>query len=208
MISGKDDSYLKRYTKGFIKHYSNEEGLTEGWKKACQGYANCLRLVKDKGGLIIEDDTAFKKGWYKKFLQYLTFIHDKRFILSLGKAMDGSVVNPNSKIPSVQLFLYRANLRREENGPPTALLILWYDSHAVYYPPTLPFDDMARHIEKFGVQQSSMHDILVGYYMFRKLYPIYIASPFLAINIGAHNTSVGFIPDRNDDFTDWDYSGA
>lgn len=204
MVSG-DDTYVRRYTKGFIKHKVEQEGLTQNWRKACKGYSQCLALGKKDGVLVIEDDTAMKKGWYKKFIQYLTFIHDKRFILSLGKAMDGSTVNPASKIPSVQLFLYRVNLRREPGKPPIALIICWYDSHAVYYPPGMPFDDMVAYMEKFGVQQSSMHDILIGYYMFRKLYPIHIATPHLALNIGAYNTSVGPITDRNDDFLDWNY---
>lgn len=209
MISG-EDGYLKKYTKGFIKHHVNQEGLTQNWRKACKGYSQCLalgknKLGKNKGVLVIEDDTAMKKGWYKKFIQYLTFIRDKRFILSLGKAMDGSIVNPASQIPSVQLFLYRVNLRKDPGKPPIALIICWYDSHAVYYPPNMPFDDIVAYMEKFGVQNSSMHDILIGYYMFRKLYPIYIATPILAQNIGAYNTSVGPIVDRNDDFLDWDY---
>jgi hypothetical protein len=204
MISG-DPKYLDKYTKGFKKHYNTEEGLTKSWNKACQGYANCLRLGKKEGVLIIEDDTGFKKGWYKQFLQYISFVRDKQYIISLGKAMEGSVVNPHTKIPSLQLFLYRVNLKRETGKPPTAFIITWLDSHAVYYPPTLPLEDMALMMEKFGVKSNSMHDILVGYYLFRKLIPIYIASPDIALNIGAHNTSVGVIENMNQDYLDWPY---
>jgi hypothetical protein len=205
MVSG-DDKYVEKYTKGFIKHHVDQENLKENWKRACKGYSQCLELgKKGEGVLVVEDDTAFKKGWYKQFLSYLTFVHDKKFIISLGKAMDGSIMNPDTKVPSLQLFLYRVNLRKELGKPPIALIICWFDSHAVYYPPSMPFDDMVGYMKKFGVQQSSMHDILIGYYMFRKLYPIYLATPPLAVNIGATHTSVGPIEDRNDDFLDWDY---
>lgn len=223
MISGKETGYLDKYTKGFIKHYNNEEGLVNNWNKACQGYANCLRLGKGEGVLVIEDDTGFKKGWYKTFLSYITFVKDSRYIISLGKALDGSVMYPygipredswdekknvfHEFIPSLQLFLYRVNLRRGDNpgDPLISFIITWLDSHAVYYPPTIDLEDMALMMEKFGVKNNSMHDILIGYYLFRKLYPIWIASPPLAINIGAYNTSVGSITDRNDNFLDWDY---
>lgn len=226
MISGKETDYLEKYKgEGFVWHRNNEKGLINGWNKACQGYANCVRLGKGEGVLVIEDDTGFKKGWYKQFLTYLTFVKDKKFIVSLGKALDGSVVNPNGVpnentydekdnayhefIPSLQIFLYRVNLKAEEKGkPPTAFIITWLDSHAVYYPPTLDLEDLAQFIEKFGVQGNSMHDILIGYYLFRKVYPIWIASPPLAVNTGAYNTSVGPIIDRNDDFLDWDYDKA
>lgn len=207
MISGNPE-YLKKYTKGFKRHYVDQNGLKENWKKACKGYSQCLALGKQgEGVLVIEDDTGFKKGWYKQFLSYITFVHDKRFIISLGKAMDGSIMNPDSKIPSLQLFLYRVNLRKEPNNPPTAFIITWLDSHAVYYPPNMPFDDIIAYMEKFGVENNSMHDILIGYYLFRKLYPIYIATPSLALNIGAYNTSVGPIVDMKQDYLDWDYEG-
>lgn len=208
MVSG-DDKYVSKYTKGFIKHHVDQDDLKEGWKRACKGYSQCLELgKKGKGVLVVEDDTAFKKGWYKQFLSYITFVHDRRFIISLGKAMDGSIMNPASKIPSLQLFLYRVNLKREDNGrPPTAFIITWLDSHAVYYPPMMPFDDMIAYMQNFGVKQSSMHDILIGYYVFRKLYPIYIATPSLAINIGAYNTSVGPITNMNQDLLGWNYEG-
>lgn len=206
MISG-DGSYLNKYTEGFVKHHVDQEGIDKPWRKACKGYSQCLALGKKSGVLVIEDDTGFKKGWYKKFLTYLTFIHDKKFILSLGKAMEGSIVDFHPKIPTVQRFLYRVNVRKgnKYGDQPISFVICWYDSHAVYYPPGIPFDDMIAYFDKFGVKQSSMHDILIGYYMFRKLYPIWIASPFLAINIGAYNTSVGPITDMNQDYTDWDY---
>ncbi len=204
MISGKDDSYLKKYTTGFKKHYNNEAGLVNNWNKACQGYANCLRLGKKEGVLIIEDDTGFKKGWYKQLLSYLTFVKDKRYIISLGKAMDGSVIDPHTKVPTLQLFLYRVNLQKKDKEM-ISYIITWLDSHAVYFPPTIDLEDMAQMVEKFGVKNNSMHDILIGYYLFRKLYPIWIASPPQAINIGATNTSVGWIDNRNDDFLDWDY---
>lgn len=204
MISGKNTSYLDKYTKGFVKHYNNEEGLVNNWNKACQGYANCLRLGKGEGVLVVEDDTGFKKGWYKQFLSYITFVKYKQYIISLGKAMDGSVVDPHTKVPTLQMFLYRVNLQKKGKEM-ISYIITWLDSHAVYYPPTMPFDDMVAYMEKFGVEGNSMHDILIGYYLFRKLYPIWIASPPLAVNIGAYNTSVGPITDRNDDFLDWDY---
>lgn len=207
MISG-DPTYLKKYTKGFRKHYVEQDGLDKPWKKACKGYSQCLALGKKDGVLIIEDDTGFKKGWYKQFLQYISFVKDKRYIISLGKAMDGSVINPNMKVPSLQLFLYRVNLKKESDGNMTSFIITWLDSHAVYYPPTMPYDDLVAYFDKFGVKSSSMHDILIGYYLFRKLYPIWIASPPVAINIGAHTSSVGVITDMNQDYLDWDYTGV
>lgn len=208
VVGGTDYSYIKKYGKGFVKHYLDEGHLESNWRKACNGYIECLKLAlpKHEGILVIEDDTTFKKGWYKQFQQYLTFIRDKQFILSLGKAMDGSIAFANSKIPSAQLFLYRVNLRKDPGKPPIAFIICWFDSHAVYYPPDMPFKDIIAFMDKFGVKLSSMHDILIGYYMFRKLYPIYIAQPFLAINVGAYNTHVGPITDRNDiEMTKWDF---
>lgn len=210
MISG-DDKYLEKYKKGFVKHHVQQEGLDKNWRKACKGYSQCLELGKKEGVLIIEDDTGFKKGWYKQFLINVEVIDkkvkQKKFILSLGKAMDGSIVNPGEKTPQVQLFLYRVNLMQNPKGlsyPPISFIICWFDSHAVYYPPDMPFDDLIKFMVHNGVENSSMHDILIGYYMFRKFIPIYISQPFLAKNIGAYTTSVGTITDRNDiEMTKW-----
>ncbi|PWU06095.1 MAG: hypothetical protein C5B43_02330 [Verrucomicrobia bacterium] len=214
MISGKETDYLKKYKgKGFVWHRNTEEGLIKPWQKACRGYANCLKLGKGEGVLVIEDDTGFKEGWYKQFLKNKEVIEkdakQNRYILSLGKALDGSIVNPGEQTPQVQVFLYRVNLMQNPKGlnePPIAFIICWFDSHAVYFPPDMPFDDLSAFINKYGVEYSSMHDILIGYYMFRKFIPIYISQPFLALNIGAYNTSVGSITDRNDtEMTKWDF---
>lgn len=204
MISG-DDAYLSKYTNGFIKHKVDQEGLVENWRKACKGYASCLHLGIGKGVLIIEDDTTFKKGWFKKFEQFNAIIHDKYFVISLGDSLPGSVQNPDIKIPSVQRFLYRVNLTRNPGNIPNAVIQCWHDSHAVYYPSEFPHEDLANNIEHFGVKNASMHDLIIGYYLFRKLYPIYITIPRLANNVGAHNSSVGRIEGLNSDYSDWDY---
>lgn len=206
MISGGKYDYVEKYTKGFVKHKLNEEGLVENYKKACNGYAECVALGEKEGVLVVEDDTSFKRGWYKQFLVNIDTIKDKQYVMSLGDPVQGSIVDPSVQIPSLQRFLYRVNLTRNPGKIPEAVIVCWHDSHAVYYPPTLPIKDLVGYIKHFGVDKSSMHDIIVGYYLFRRVYPIYICVPKLAINIGAYNTSVGLIPNVNTDYSDWDYS--
>jgi len=208
MISGKRDDYLESYKKGFIRHYVKEEGLIKNWQKACKGYASCIALGKKEGVLVIEDDTALVTGWYQLFTDYLVTIKDQKFVLSLGDPVKGSVIEPSVTIPSLQMFLYRVNLM-----PPTipghlpdALVICWHDSHAVYFPPSLDIKDLSNFVEYFGTKKTSMHDLIVGYYLYRKLIPIWITVPKLAINIGAYHTSVGPIPNVNKDYSDWDYA--
>ncbi len=92
------------------------------------------------------------------------------------------------------------------NNPPEATILCWHDSHAVYYPPTLNIDDLSKYLVHFGVEKTSMHDLIIGQYLYRKIIPIWITVPKLAINIGAYHTSVGPIPRLNDDYSNWDYT--
>jgi len=208
MISGKRDDYLSQYQEGFIKHHVKEEGLKENWKKACKGYASCVALGEKEGVLVIEDDTALIQGWYAQFIDYINTIKDKKFVLSLGDPVKGSVINPDVQMPSLQMFLYRVLLSKNpiSGAPPEATILCWHDSHAVYYPPTINIPQLVKFLEHFGVEKTSMHDLIVGHYLYRYLIPIWISVPRLAINIGAYHTSVGPIPNVNSDYSDWDYA--
>lgn len=208
VISGKNHDYVSQYDKGFVKHFPDEKGLTENWQKACRGYATCIALGKEEGVLVIEDDTILINGWYALFQDYLQTIKNPQFVMSLGDTLQGSIVNPDVIVPSLQSFLYRVTLSKSsiEGAPPDAMIMCWHDSHAVYYPPTLNILDLSAYVEHFGVKKTSMHDLIVGHYLYRKLIPIWITVPKLAINVGAYHTSVGLIKKVNTDYSDWDYT--
>jgi len=206
MISGEQD-YLKDYNIGYIKHNAEVESLPNNVQRASKAYMKALTIDTSKGVLIIEDDSIVTKGWSDKLAGNIMSIRDKEYVVSLKKALAGSITDPSSTLFPVQRFQYRVNLIKNPGNPPLATVLTWAGTNAVYYSNYTPRLDMAAFLKKFCVDlpNPGMYDLALGYYFYRRFIPIYHTVPPLVDDLGALDSTVQIAEDRNNDYTDWRY---
>lgn len=170
-----------------------------------------LNINPNESLLVFEDDAQLEEGWYAKLKQALSFIKGDKFILSLISPSRESVLEPDIKVPSIQVFNYRTILTYGDPGIlPIATIITYSNTTGIYYPPAILKTRLADFVYEYAVKGEGYYDIVIGQYMFRYNLPIYITVPDLTKNIGegaddtdsslGHNKKIAHI-----DYSEWDF---
>lgn len=207
VVGGKETRYAEEIPNANISYIGNVE-KGDGVQKAGFGYATCLKLYPEEDCLIVEDDAVFVKDWYKQLQERVSFIQERRFVLSLITPWEGAVGKPNPGIPTVQTFVYAARLSYENIGDyPVANIITYSNTTAIYYPASILNTRLPDFIKRFVCEDEGVYDLVVGYWLMRMNVPIYIAVPNLLKGVETADSGMGSTIKRfHVNYEDWEYS--